>query len=107
MKIGGGCVCPDLLLNGKQDSRTIFRLYLEAHLKKKLLHVHVLDAVTSTPLHQKSSQAPLLSYKKRTDFRAELSQDSYVIIKTLFFFSNLTREGLVTYVRFDTIMSTA
>ena len=85
MKIGGGHVCADLLLNGKQDSRTIFRLYLEAHLKKKLLHVHVLDVVTSTPLHQKSSQAPLLSYKKRTDFRAELSQDSYVIIKTLFF----------------------
>jgi hypothetical protein len=45
MKIGGGCACPDLLLNGKQDSRTIFRVYLEAHLKKKLLHVHVLDAV--------------------------------------------------------------
>ena len=45
MKIGGGCVCPDLRLNGKWDSKTIFRVYLEAHLKKKLLHVHVLVAV--------------------------------------------------------------
>jgi len=45
MKIGGGCVCPDLLLNGKQDSRTMFRVYLEAHLKKKLPHVHVLVVV--------------------------------------------------------------
>jgi hypothetical protein len=44
MKIRAGCGCPDILQNGRQDSRTFYRVYLGAHPVKKQLHVHVLDA---------------------------------------------------------------
>jgi len=45
LKIGAGCAWRSILLNGKKDLRTSFRIPLEAHLKKKLLHVLVLIAV--------------------------------------------------------------
>jgi hypothetical protein len=45
MKITARCGCPDILQNGRQDSRNIYRVFLGAHLVKKQLHVLVLDAV--------------------------------------------------------------
>jgi hypothetical protein len=44
MKIRVGCGCPDILQNGRKDSRTFYRVFLVADLVKKQFHVHVLVA---------------------------------------------------------------
>uniref|UniRef100_A0A0A9APE5 Uncharacterized protein n=1 Tax=Arundo donax TaxID=35708 RepID=A0A0A9APE5_ARUDO len=45
MKIGDGCAWLNILLNGEVDISSLFRGPLVAHLKMKLLHVHVLGVV--------------------------------------------------------------
>jgi hypothetical protein len=44
MKVRAGCGCPDILQNGRQDSRPFYRVFLVADLVKKQLPVHVLVA---------------------------------------------------------------
>jgi hypothetical protein len=44
MKIRVGCGCPDILPNGRQDSRTFYIVFLVEDLVKKQLPVHVLVA---------------------------------------------------------------
>jgi hypothetical protein len=44
MKIRVECECPDILQNGRQDSRTFYIVFLVEDLVKKQLPVHVLVA---------------------------------------------------------------